>query len=150
MPSLWFSVSQGPSVWAVMLGWNYKGFQKRKADILMMSNHCDSWLLLQPFIFLFPQTPPSLLLTCPFTGHCGKFAFLLGTSCLCISLPAPAASSSMHISCQLPVIFLQAIVFGGGVLTGFIIAVVLEKQRVLKGEVLESGMRIPPAISVVF
>lgn len=56
----------------------------------------------------------------------------------------------MPISCQLPVIFLQAIVFGGGVLAGFIIAVVLENQRVLKGEVLESSMRIPPAISVVF
>lgn len=27
----------------------------------MISNHCDSCLLLQPFIFLFPQTPPSPL-----------------------------------------------------------------------------------------
>lgn len=92
----------------------------------MISNHWESWLLLQPLIFLFPQTPPSFLLTRPLAGYRAKFAFLPESSRLRISLPAPAARSPTPVSCQLPVICPQAIVFGGGSLAAFVLAAVAQ------------------------
>lgn len=65
----------------------------------MISNHCDSWLLLQPFIFLFPQTPPSLLLTCPFTGRCLPFSRGTHVSVFLCQHQLPAAQCPYLASC---------------------------------------------------